>query len=47
MDRGDACEVEEEKRKVQSHGHLQALVRKVDFIIVKERCPVALWRDKN
>lgn len=47
MDKGEACEVEEEKRKDESHGILQVLVRNTDFIIVKERCQVTLCRDKN
>lgn len=47
MDKGEAGEVEEEKRKDESHGCLQALVRNTDFIIVKKRCQVVLCRDKN
>lgn len=47
MDKGEACEVEEEKRKDESHGLLQVLVRNTDFIIVKERCQATLCRDKN
>lgn len=36
MDKWGTCQVEEEKRKVESRGHLQALVRNVHFIIVKD-----------
>lgn len=48
MDKGDACEVEEEKRKVRAHRHFQALVRKVHLILFKERWHlVVLCRNKK
>lgn len=37
MDKGEAWEAEEEeRRKIETHGYFQALVRNVDFIIIKE-----------
>lgn len=47
MDKGEAGEAEEEKRKDESHRLLQAPVRNTDFITVKKRCQMALCRDKN